>query len=49
MSAEIQVGAQTAAKVAAENHRLFAHIAGDEITGIGNLTFVAEIKPAARE
>ena len=41
--------AQLAVCIAAQDHRLFTHVAGDEIAGIGDFAFVAEIEPAARE
>ena len=49
MAAEIEMRAQLAVQIAAQNDRFFAHIAGDEIPGMGNLAFMTEIEPAARE
>ncbi len=49
MAAQIQMSAQLAVQIAAQDDRLLAHVTGDEITGIGNLAFVAEVEPAARK
>jgi hypothetical protein len=49
VAAYIQMRAQAAIQIAAENHRLFAHVARDKITGPGYLAFVAKVEPAARE
>jgi hypothetical protein len=49
VTAYIQVRAQAAAEIAAENYWLFAHIARDKISRLGNFTLMPQIEPAARE
>ena len=49
MTTEIEMRAQAAVQIAAQDDRFFAHIARDEIPGMGNLAFMTKIEPAARE
>jgi hypothetical protein len=49
VTAEIEMRAQAAVQIAAQDDRFFAHIARDEIPWTGNLAFMAKIKPAMRE
>ena len=47
--AHVQVGAQAAPAVAAEDHRLLAHVGVEEIVGVGNQRLVADHEPGPPE
>ena len=49
VSADVEEGVDLALPVAHHQHRVFAHVGGEEVAGVENLGFVAEEEPAAGE
>ena len=49
VAADVQERADLAGAVAHHQHRVFAHVGGEEVAGVGNLRLVAEQEPAAGE
>ena len=49
MSADVEEGVDLAGAVAHHQHRVLAHVGGEEVAGVGDLCLVAEEEPAAGE
>ena len=47
VAADVQEGSDLAGPVADDQHRVLAHVGGEEIAGVGDLCLVAEEQPAA--